>query len=228
MEWKLAEILNLNDPKKFRKASKRVKTFQADPKSVWISSGSENLRGTSRQRIPKKFPDYELSVPDFTQSSRRPDEPTETSELVVEEGNRQAEIYHQQHHSSSVTVEAAVSESPSPIVSSSVVPAGPIRAVSSHNSSSLNVRGIGNNSTTLSVEDGHQGDMLTETSLSVEESHQLSTVNQLSSVDYELNAGSLPPIVEKHGADGVNEEDESLEHVVNSLKNNIKNFVMSL
>jgi hypothetical protein len=86
-----------------------------------------------------------------------------------------------------VTVEAAVSESPSPIVSSSVVSAGPISAVSSHNSSSLNVRGIGNNSTTLSVEDGHQGDMLTETSLSVEESHQLSTVNQLSSVDYELN-----------------------------------------
>jgi hypothetical protein len=40
--------------------------------------------------------------------------------------------------------------------------------------------------------------------------------------------GSLPPIVEKNGADGVNEEDESLEYVVNSLKNNINNFVMPL
>jgi hypothetical protein len=116
------------------------------------------------------------------------DEPIETSELVVEEGNRQAEIYNRQHHSSSVTVEAAVSVGSGPIVSSSVVPAGLIRAVSSLNSSGLNVRGIGNNSTTLYVEDGHpQGAMLTEMSLSVEESHQLSTVNQLSSVDYELN-----------------------------------------
>jgi hypothetical protein len=45
---------------------------------------------------------------------------------------------------------------------------------------------------------------------------------------FRKKTGSLPPIVEKHGADGVNEEDESLEHVVNSLKNNIKNFVMPL
>ncbi|EFX76849.1 hypothetical protein DAPPUDRAFT_106745 [Daphnia pulex] len=69
----------------------------------------------------------------------------------------------------------------------------PIRAVSSRNSSGLNVRGIGNNSTTLSVEDGHpqgQWTMLTETSLSVEKSHQLSTVNQLSSAEYELNDDS--------------------------------------
>jgi hypothetical protein len=72
------------------------------------------------------------------------------------------------------SVEAAVSVGTGPIFSLSFVPAGPIRAVSSHNSSGLNVRGIGNA-------------MLTETSLSVEESHQLSTVNQLSSVDYELN-----------------------------------------
>ncbi len=34
--------------------------------------------------------------------------------------------------------------------------------------------------------------------------------------------------MEKNGADGVNEEDESLEYVVNSLKNNINNFVMPL
>ena len=38
--------------------------------------------------------------------------------------------------------------------------------------------------------------------------------------------GSLPLIVEKNVADGVNEEDESIEYVVNSLKNNINNFVM--
>jgi hypothetical protein len=63
----------------------------------------------------------------------------------------------QQNHSSSVTVEASVFVDPGPIVSSSVVPAGPIRAVSSHNSSGSNVIGIGNNSkTTLPVEDGYQ------------------------------------------------------------------------
>jgi hypothetical protein len=38
----------------------------------------------------------------------------------------------------------------------------------------------------------------------------------------------VPPIVEKNGADGVNEEDESLEYVGYSLKNNINNFVMPL
>jgi hypothetical protein len=41
-----AIYLNLSIFFLFRKASKRVKTFQADPKSVWIPSGSENLRET--------------------------------------------------------------------------------------------------------------------------------------------------------------------------------------
>jgi hypothetical protein len=45
---------------------------------------------------------------------------------------------------------------------------------------------------------------------------------------FRKKSGSLPPTVEKNVADGVNEEEDSLEHVVNRLKINISNFVMPL
>ena len=43
---------------------------------------------------------------------------------------------------------------------------------------------------------------------------------------FRKKTGALPPTVEKNVADGVNEEEESLEQVVNSLKSNISNFVI--
>lgn len=48
---------------KFKKGS--VKTFQADTKSEWISSGIDNLRETTRESIQTKFPDYKEFGPNF-------------------------------------------------------------------------------------------------------------------------------------------------------------------
>nr|CAH0099996.1 unnamed protein product [Daphnia galeata] len=69
--------------------SSSVKTFQADTKSEWISSGIDNLRETTRESIQTKFPDYKEFGPNFIRNLLLQDMLITETSLPVEGGNRQ-------------------------------------------------------------------------------------------------------------------------------------------